>query len=88
MKDIKLIEKRYNKTESGKGWSQKNIAVVESFIDFETYKNYINSVSFFKNLGGIERLINKKYTKYGYLPTCLTSINPDNTTKIIREFVF
>lgn len=55
-----------------------------------TRKNYMNafeSVPFFRNLGGYER-IERNYTKFGYIPYSLTSISPDREERVIRKYRF
>ena len=80
-KNIKMVEKRYYK--AGSQW--KLLESKEENITKENYLNIINSCKFFRNLGGFER-ITKTYTCEGYIPTKLTSINPDKTKKVIRYF--
>lgn len=82
---ITMIEKRYEKTTSGKSWRKNAIEEIEKEIKFDEYFNYLSSVEFFKNLGGYER-IEKGYTIAGYIPTKLTSISPNKDIKIIRQF--
>ena len=82
-KNIKMVEKRYYK--AGKSW--KMAEVVEENITKECYLNIVNSVKFFRGLGGYERLTNG-YTYAGYIPTQLNSISPDKQEKIIRSFEF
>lgn len=82
---ITMIEKTFEKTESGKSWRRNPIEETEKEIKFDEYFNYLSSVEFFKNLGGTER-IEKGYTIVGYIPTKLTSISPKKETKIIRQF--
>ena len=76
----------------------KAIAVIEAkreenplgedvVLQAENYANIFNSIEFFKNLGGYEK-VTKTYTINGYIPTMLTSISPDKQTKIIRKFAF
>ena len=82
-KNIKMVEKRYYK--EGKSW--KLSEVTEENIAKENYLNIINSVKFFRGLGGFERLTNG-YTYAGYIPVQLNSISPDKQEKIIRSFEF
>ena len=51
------------------------------------YNNIIDSVSFFRRLGGTET-ITKNYTSRGYRPVKLVSKSPCKETKIVREFIF
>ena len=82
-KNIKMVEKRYYK--AGKSW--KLAEVTEENINKEYYLNIVNSVKFFRNLGGFERLTSG-YTYAGYIPIELNSISPDKQEKIIRSFEF
>lgn len=59
---------------------------VENF----TGKNYLNAVEtipFFKNLGGSEK-VSKAYTKYGLIPIEIVSTSPDKNERTIRKFSF
>ena len=85
MKKYFMEVERYERTESGKSWKSKPVKVERTEITEEEYKNIIESVSFFRNLGGYER-ITKGYTCEGYIPIRLTSISPNKQTKIIRYF--
>jgi hypothetical protein len=51
------------------------------------YNNIIDSVKFFRRLGGTETK-QMSYTSRGYNCTKLTSISPDRQTKIVRTFKF
>ena len=82
-KNIKMVEKRYYK--DGNKW--KLIESEEKNITKEYYLNIINSVKFFRGLGGYERLTSN-YTYAGYIPVQLNSISPDKQEKIIRSFEF
>ena len=82
-----LTTKTYERTESGKNWKSNPTETEITTINQETYNNIFSkeTQAFFRNLGGFER-ITKTYTCEGYIPTRLTSINPDKTKKIIRYF--
>ena len=82
-KNIKMVEKRYYK--AGTQWKLSESE--EKNITKEYYLNIINSVKFFRSLGGFERLTNG-YTYAGYIPVQLNSISPDKQEKIIRSFEF
>lgn len=82
-KNIMMKQERYYKV--GRSWRLSE--VVEENITKECYLNIINSVKFFRNLGGFERLT-KGYTYAGYIPTSLNSISPDKKEKIVRSFTF
>lgn len=81
--EIILIKKEYKKT--GKNWII--VGDETSQIDLKTVNNYETSLGFFRRLGGYERL-ECGYTCIGYLPVQLTSINPDKTIKIVRNFKY
>ena len=55
----------------------------ESEITQKHYDNYINSMQFMRNLGGVEKLTNPRV---GH--TRLISISPDKQDKIIRNFYY
>jgi hypothetical protein len=56
-------------------------------ISEQQYNNYINSIPFFRRLGGSETVV-RAYTCAGYKVYKLTSKSPDKQTKVIREFKF
>ena len=78
-----MIKKDYIK--KGTKWELVTTEIEE--VTQDQYNRIFNSIDFFKNLGGIER-ITKNYTILGYIPVKLNSISPDKTTRIIREFCF
>ena len=84
---ITLTTIKYERTASGKNWKNKPTSEETEIIKFENYFNYLNSVQFFKNMGGYER-VEKEYTIAGYIPVQITSISPDKTEKIIYKFKF
>lgn len=53
----------------------------------ENYLNTVESIPFFKNLGGTER-VSKAYTKYGLIPVGIISTSPDKNKRTIRKFSF
>ena len=75
-----------NYVKSGKKWILSDTKQ-DNNISSEYYFNVVNAIPFFRNLGGKE-LISCKYTKYGYIPYQINSINPDKTKKTIRTFIF
>ena len=85
MKKYFMKVETYERTASGKSWKSKPVSAGKAEITEEEYKNIIGSVSFFRNLGGYERVI-KGYTCEGYIPVRLISISPNKETKIIRYF--
>ena len=80
-----LTTKTYERTESGKSWKSNPTEIEITTIDQETYDNIFSekTQAFFRGLGGYERA-SKSYTNAGYIVTRLTSISPDETTKIVR----
>lgn len=82
---IKLVQTVQEVRDNGKGY--KTTETREKVIEQREYDNYINSISFFRNLGGKERT-KKNYTKAGYRVTELISISPDQQQKITRQFLF
>ena len=53
----------------------------------ENYMNIIESVPFFRNIGGKER-VSVNYTRWGKMPTDIISTSPDGSLRHIREFKF
>lgn len=51
------------------------------------YFNTVDAVPFFRNIDGYEK-VTMSYTKYGYIPVMIDSINPDRTKKTVRAFAF
>jgi len=51
------------------------------------YMNIVDAVPFFRKLGGRET-VTKGYTRYGYIPTEISSISPDKRNKTVRRFIF
>lgn len=85
IKDIFLTCKHYVKR--GTKWEE-----VSSKPEAVNYLHYLNivdprTIQFFRNLGGYEK-VSKGYTKHGYLPIEVTSINPDRTKKTVYKFTF
>lgn len=79
----------YNRTESGKCWKNKPSEVENKVYTDENYTNYITSIPFFNNFGYMSSCRAKKsYTIAGYLPTIVTTINPDSSVKKIATFKF
>ena len=70
---------------NGSHWTAENTTT--ETIDSEYYFNCLESIPFFKALGGKEKAI-KTYTKFGYIPVRLISTSPDGTEKTIKEFTF
>ena len=70
---------------NGSRWTVENTTT--ETIDSKYYFNCLESIPFFKALGGKEKAI-KSYTKFGYIPVRLISTSPDGTERTIREFTF
>ena len=51
------------------------------------YCNVVDAVPWFRNIGGRET-VKMKYTTYGYIPYFISSLSPDRTQKVTREFKF
>lgn len=70
---------------NGSRWTVENTTT--ETIDGEYYVNCLESIPFFKALGGKEKAI-KSYTKFGCIPIRLISTSPDGIERTIREFTF
>lgn len=81
--EVREVKEEYSK--KGTKWVLKNTE--EKTINSNNYNNVFNSITFFKNLGGSERVY-KNYTYVGYIPTKLISISPNKQTKTIRVYEF
>ena len=73
-----------NYIKSGSRWKEIGKGTKEMSRQF--YMNCVDAIPFFRRLGGIER-VSKGYTYIGYIPTEISSINPDKTKKTKREFI-
>lgn len=51
------------------------------------YMNVIDSIYFFRNLGGAET-VRQSYTKYGLIPDELISTSPTRTERTRRTYIF
>lgn len=80
---ITLIETREKRAKSG--W--KKTEEEEKNITFECYLNIVDSIPFFRNLGGSET-VTKSYTKYGLIPVKIISTSPCKNDRTIRTFKF
>lgn len=70
----------YLKTASGKSW-QRNPATTKTTVETaDFYKNYVQASRFFKSRDFWE------FTKYGYLPTRITTVSPYEEKKIVMLF--
>lgn len=81
--NIGYSEASYKKV--GNKWSETGTE--NDKVDWEFYFNTMDAVPTFRNMGGKEK-VEVKYTAVGKVPFKVTSINPDGTEKIIREFDF
>lgn len=75
-----------NYTKTGRKWTLDN-TTTDNNISSEYYMNTIESIPFFKNLGGVEK-VSTKSSILGYIPFKIESISPDKTQKTIRTFIF
>lgn len=83
---ITLITERYELKPNTKN-SYKLQDTTMNIISESTLTNYINSLDFFRRLGGKERLT-FDYTFYGFKPVKLTSVSPQREKKVIRYFKY
>ena len=81
--NIGYSEASYKKV--GNKWSETGTE--NDKVDWEFYFNTMDAVPTFRNMGGKEK-VEVKYTAVGKVPFKVTSINPDGTEKIVREFNF
>ena len=56
-------------------------------VNNEFYFNTVEAIPFFRNIGGRE-IVKMNYTKFGYIPVRINSINQDSTKKVERRFIF
>ena len=70
---------------NGSRWTVENTTT--ETIGSEYYFNCLESIPFFKALGGKEKAI-KSCTKYGNIPVRLISTSPDGMNRTIKEFTF
>ena len=82
---IILTTERYEKTSSGKSWKKNPVETTKEVISPEEFENIISGISFFRSLGGSER-VTKGYTIAGFIPVELSSISPNKAIKIVRKF--
>lgn len=83
MKITKTIE-YYGRTASGKSWQKNPYKRTVEEIDKRCYDNYVapEAMRFFGSRAEYN------YTCAGYLPTRVTSVNPDRTMKVVAKFKF
>ena len=82
---LKIGETKIEYEKVGSRW--KEISKEENIVDEKHYLNMFDAVSFFRDLGGYER-VKMGYTIAGYIPITSISISPDKKKKIVREYSF
>jgi hypothetical protein len=80
---ITVTETHYIK----QGTTWKETETETRAINATYYLNTVDAVPFFRGLGGHER-ITKNYTRYGLIPTEISSTSPDGKNKTVRRFKF
>lgn len=87
-----VLHKRttYRKPEGRKTWPKEPTEIgTEEFCGGQKYQNFVTSVPFFNNFGGKAYCrASFDYTAAGYLPTEITTVNPDATVKHVDRFAF
>jgi hypothetical protein len=83
---ITLTETRQEKNLNTKTTYLKGVVKVSEITE-EHHKNYVESKSFFKNIGGREHHV-KGYTRKGYKVVRIVSHSPDAKIKVTRKFDF
>lgn len=79
--EITMVKKTYEKL-GRKNFPRKATKEETQIIDARQYACFLTSIGFFG-----DRVVNG-YTEAGYIPTRLICINPNNETKIERNFRF
>ncbi len=84
---LKLTEKQYSRTESGKSWKAKPDAVKTETITAAQHENFtsLETRRFFRGLGGSES-VTRGYTSEGYIVVELISCDPARTIRKVRKF--
>ena len=81
--------RRYNPTDSGKGWKSKPSEIDRAVIDNRQYVNYVTAVPWFNNYGdGAYCRAHEHYTEAGYLPSEIISVGPFHCKKVVATFEF
>lgn len=84
---IEHTKQVFDTTKNG-NFRKKPCETITENVDREFYINYVRSVSFFNGfLGGTCRAY-WNYTKCGYIPTRIVTINPSRTEKHVDTFTF
>lgn len=81
----KILEEKTTYAKRGARWvgvkrEEKEVSATYVF-------NAFDAVQFFRGLGGYEK-VSCGYTKAGYLPNELLSIDPSRTKKTVRKYYF
>ena len=88
--EIRLTQKVYERTASGKGWKSQPSETTEKTINREYYNNMASdeSIDFWNGFCGGTCRAYKTYTTIGYVPYKIVRVNPEGTEKHIDEFDF
>lgn len=84
---IEHTKQVFNTTENG-NFRRKPFETTTEVVDREFYINFVRSVSFFNGFMGGSCRASWDYTRCGYIPTKVVTINPDRTEKHIDTFRF
>ena len=85
LNDKVITETRTHYIKSGSKWIKTDEKTEK--INGLYYMNVLDSVQFFRNLGGLET-VKKTYTKHGFIPTTINSVNPSRDEKTVRSYSF
>lgn len=69
---------------SGSRWTVTHETVREE-MTAEMYCNIVDAVEFFRGIGGKE-IVERGYTRHGYIPVKIHSISPSRDAKTIYKF--
>lgn len=79
----------YKRTDSKKSWKSNPETVEQEIVTPTHYTNYITAIPFFNNFGfGAYCRAKFTYNMPGFLPTIITTVSPEQETKIITTFEF
>jgi hypothetical protein len=81
---IVLKKTEYVKDNTGM-WKRKSNKENTKKITYDIYRNSIDAIPFFENLGGREE-VSIDYTFAGNIPVEIASISPDGTQKTVRVY--
>lgn len=85
---ITHTKSEYHKTPSGGRWSTSPVSINQATVTAEFYENFVQSIPFFNGFFGGSCRADLSYTPAGYVPTRITTINPDASVKYIDTFTF